>query len=456
MPKPPSQVFTVSELTRRIRNLLEASFPGVWVEGEISDLRTPSSGHMYFTLKDAGAQLAAVLFRNAAASAQFKPKDGLRVVVMGDIGVYEKSGQYQIIVRQLVPKGIGTLQLAFEELKKRLAQEGLFDAARKKPIPALPQSIGLVTSPSGAAIRDFLNVIGRRFPNLHVIIHPVRVQGDGAAREIAAAIDEFNALREAGTLSVDVLVVTRGGGSLEDLWALNEEAVARALARSRIPTISAVGHEIDFTIADFVADLRAPTPSAAAELVVKAKEEFANLVQQQQRRLDKDLRLRIGEARHRFLSLANSYVFRQPAELIRQYDQQVDDLRHRLSQATFAALDRQGARLQTASEKFKLLSPQALVVGWQDRLEANRSRFDAVCRRLRQDKRRRLEHVTAKLELLSPKSTLERGYSITRATATGRIIRSVKAVSQGTNVTTMVLDGQFDSVVSSKQNADQK
>ena len=331
MPVRPNQILTVSELTRRVKDLLEAQFPSAWVEGEISNFTAATSGHLYFTLKDANAQLSAVMFRGSAAKLNFKLKDGLQVIAFGQVSVYEKRGQYQLIVGQMMPKGLGALQLAFEELKQRLAKEGLFDPARKKPIPTLPQRIGLVTSPSGAAIRDFLNIIGRRYPNVHIVINPVRVQGAGAAEEIAAAIDEFNALELA-----DVLIVTRGGGSLEDLWAFNEEIVARAIARSRIPTISAVGHEIDFTIADFVADLRAPTPSAAAELVVKAKEEFASLVQQHQNRLDKDLRLRVSEARQRFSALATSYVFRQPAELIRQYQQQVDDLRHRLSQATGA------------------------------------------------------------------------------------------------------------------------
>jgi exodeoxyribonuclease VII large subunit len=451
MPAVPAQVLSVSELTRRIRGLLEAHFPGIWVEGEVSDLRTPSSGHVYFTLKDATAQLSAVLFRNAAAGVNFKLKDGLRVLAFGDISVYERSGQYQIVVRQLMPKGVGALQLAFEELKLRLAREGLFDTARKKPIPALPQRIGLITSPTGAAIRDFLNIIGRRFPNVHIIIHPVRVQGEGAAQEIAAAIDHFNALKEAGRLSVDVLVVTRGGGSLEDLWAFNEEIVARALAQSRIPTISAVGHEIDFTIADFVADLRAPTPSAAAELVVKAKGEFAALLREHQKRLEKDLRLRVGEARHCLTTLATSYVFRQPAELTRQYQQQVDDLRHRLSQATGSGLSGQRARLETASEKFKLLSPQAQVSHWRQRLDANSRQFDGAFSSWWREVKHRLRAAHAKLDLLSPKATLERGYSITRlAAGSGGIIRSVTAVQSGTNVNTIVLDGSFDSVVCSK------
>ena len=320
MPKPPAQVLSVSDLTRRIKALLEDSFPSVWVEGEVSNLRSPLSGHVYFTLKDASAQLAVVLFRGVAAKVGFQLKDGLQVIAFGDLGVYERSGQYQLVARRLLPKGLGALQLAFEELKQRLAKEGLFDPARKRPIPTLPQRIGLITSPTGAAIRDFLNIIGRRFPNVRIVINPVRVQGDGAAQEIAAAIDEFNALRASGRLSLDVLIVTRGGGSLEDLWAFNEEIVARALARSHIPTISAVGHEIDFTISDFVADLRAPTPSAAAELVVKAKEEFVRQLEQYQSRLQRDLRLRLAETRQRFSDLASSYVFRRPAEVIRQHN----------------------------------------------------------------------------------------------------------------------------------------
>jgi exodeoxyribonuclease VII large subunit len=445
MPNGPTHVLTVSELTRRIKGLLEANFHNTWVEGEVCDLRLPSSGHVYFALKDANARISVVLFRGTAETMNFKLKDGLRVVVFGDISVYDKSGQYQIVARQLVPKGLGALQFAFEEMKQRLAKEGLFDPARKKRIPVLPQCIGLVTSPTGAAIRDFLNVINRRFPNICLVISPVRVQGPGAAREIAAAIDEFNVLKEMRRLSLDVLIITRGGGSLEDLWAFNEEIVARAIARSRIPTISAVGHEIDFTIADFVADLRAPTPSAAAELVVKAKEEFAGLMRQYQKRLDNDLRRRFGELRHRFATLSRSYVFRQPAEIIRQYQQQVDDLRHRLGQCAFVRMDGRRSRLETLSGKFNLLSPQLRIAGWQQRLTAQRRHFDAAFARLRQLARHRLEHVAGKLELLSPKSTLERGYSVTR-TQEGKIVKTVKTVASGMNIRTMVADGEFESV----------
>ncbi len=445
----PAQVLSVTELTHRVKDLLEERFPSVWVEGEISNVRSPSSGHVYFTLKDAGAQLAVVVFRGVAAKVGFKLKDGLQVITFGDISVYEKSGQYQLVARQLLPKGLGALQLAFEELKQRLAKEGLFDSSRKRPIPVLPQRIGLVTSPTGAAIRDFLNIINRRFPNVRIVIYPVRVQGEGAAAEIAAAIDDFNALHASGRLPLDVLIVTRGGGSLEDLWAFNEEVLARALARSQIPTISAVGHEIDFTIADFVADLRAPTPSAAAELVVKAKEEFKQRMTQYQSRLHGNLRLQVAAARQRFSDLASNYVFRRPTEVIRQYQQQVDDSGHRLTRAAAATLASQRARWATAAGKFKLLSPEALLANGRQRIGSNEQSLRTAWARRWQETGHRLIQVSAKLELLSPKATLQRGYSITLVPETGEIVRSVTRVKPGTKISTKVLDGAFGSVVSS-------
>ncbi|HXI83021.1 MAG TPA: exodeoxyribonuclease VII large subunit [Verrucomicrobiae bacterium] len=449
MAVPPAQVLSVTELTHRVKGLLEERFPKVWVEGEISNVRSPSSGHIYFTLKDAGAQLAVVLFRGVAAKVGFKLKDGLQVITFGDISVYEKSGQYQLVARQLLPKGFGALQLAFEEMKQRLAKEGLFDSSRKRSIPVLPQHIGLVTSPTGAAIRDFLNIIGRRFPNVHIVIYPVRVQGEGAATEIAAAIDDFNTLHASGHLPLDVLVVTRGGGSLEDLWAFNEELLARALARSQIPTISAVGHEIDFTIADFVADLRAPTPSAAAELVVKAKEEFKQRMAQHQVRLQSDLRLRLSAARQRFSDLASNYVFRRPTEIIHEYQQRVDDSGHRLALAARAILAGQRSRMATASGTFALLSPGALLANGRRRVGSNEQSLRMAWAHRWQETGHRLAQASAKLELLSPNATLRRGYSITLVPGTGEIVRSVTHVKPGTKISTKVLDGAFGSVVSS-------
>ena len=400
-----SQVLSVSELTRRIKSLLEGQFPSAWVEGEISNLVVAASGHVYFTLKDATAQLSAVLFRGGAGKVPFKLTDGQQVVALGEVSVYERRGQYQLIVSQLLPKGLGALQLAFEQLKQKLAGEGLFDQVRKKPLPLLPSRIGLVTSPTGAAIRDFLNILDRRYSNRHVIINPVRVPGIGAAEEIAAAVDEFNSRN-----LVDVIIVTRGGGSLEDLWAFNEEVVARSIARSRIPTISAVGHEIDFTIADFVADLRAPTPSAAAELVVKAKAEFQAELQQFQRRLDKDLRYRLSESRRRLASC----ILRHPAELVRQSQQQLDGLTHRLAR--------------------------------RQHLETQSARFATGMAHCRQATRQHLTVLAGKLDLLSPKSTLARGYSITRL-VDGQVVKTVQTAPVGTIVRTLVVDGEFESVV---------
>ena len=267
---PVRRIYSVAELSLEIRNLLERQFPDVWVTGEVSNLRAAGSGHLYFTLKDETAQLRAVCFRNQARYLKFKPQDGLAVIARGRLSVYEARGEYQLYVEFLEPAGLGALQLAFEQLKQKLAAEGLFDPARKKPLPMLPRVIGVVTSPTGAVIRDILRILHRRFRNINVLIYPVKVQGEGAAQEIAQGIEYFN--RQA---PVDVMIVARGGGSLEDLWAFNEEVVARAIAASKIPVISAVGHETDFTIADFVADLRAPTPSAAAELVVRRKQDLA-------------------------------------------------------------------------------------------------------------------------------------------------------------------------------------
>src|SRR5204863_4564033 len=266
-------VLTVSALTEKLRQVLEEKFPMVWVEGEISNFKVYGSGHAYFTLKDSGAQVRAVLFRNRMRRIRFEPGDGLHVLAMGSVEVYPQRGEYQLVVELLEPRGLGALQLAFEQLKARLAAEGLFDEGRKRALPRFPRKIGIVTSPSGAAIRDMLRVIGRRFGELHIVLAPCRVQGDGAAEEIARGIRDLNALGD-----VDVLIVGRGGGSLEDLWAFNEEVVARAIAGSKVPVISAVGHEVDVTIADFVADLRAPTPSAAAELVVREKQTIVETI----------------------------------------------------------------------------------------------------------------------------------------------------------------------------------
>ncbi len=413
------KIYRVTELTRRIKTLLESDIGFVWVEGELSNLRRPSSGHLYFTLKDDTSQVPLAFFKGKQRGLTFEPKDGLLVRAHGQVTVYERSGQYQVIVDVLEEAGKGALQEAFERLKRNLAEEGLFDEARKKPIPLLPQRVGIVTSPTGAAIRDILNILERRFPNLHVLLAPVKVQGEGAADSIAAAIDYLN--ERAG---MDVLIVGRGGGSLEDLWAFNEEVVARAIARSRLPVISAVGHEIDFTISDFVADLRAPTPSAAAELVVGQKEMFEELLTQTARRLERSLQTFRLELKNRFTAASRSYAFREPLNLLKQYGQRVETSRVNLGHSLRGALRERQQRLDESGLHL-------------------RHRVDLWHKAVAQDVRR----LKSQLRALSPKAVLERGYSITRL-KDGTIIRTAGNVKKEDVLETQVAKGVIESVVS--------
>lgn len=390
-------IYTVTELTRRIKILLEEIFPAVWVEGEISNFTHYPSGHMYFTLKDDNSVLSAVLFKNVNKELKFELKSGIHVICFGKISVYEKRGQYQLNVFKIEPKGVGALQLALEQLKERLGHEGLFDAKHKKPLPFLPQRIGIVTSPKGAAIRDILKILKRRFANLEIILNPVRVQGELAAQEIAQAIDEFNRFGK-----VDVLIVGRGGGSLEDLWAFNEEAVARAIYRSKIPVISAVGHEIDYTISDFVADHRAATPSEAAERVITLKQELLDRIEASYCRATSTISYKITQLEDRFNSLRERYAFRQPADLIQQHQQRIDDL------------------VSTLKLKARHL------------VEIYRERYNVLI---------------GKLHTLSPLNILSRGYSITLALPQRQVIKKAQALKPGTEVETRVAEGSFVSKV---------
>jgi len=360
-------VYTVSEITRQIRRSLEEEFPLVRVEGEVSNFTAHSSGHLYFSLKDEGAQLRCVMFRSRRRRMIGPlPSNGMAVRALGQITVYERSGQYQLSVIELRPAGIGALARAFEELKHRLAEEGLFDAVHKQPIPKFPGRIGVVTSPTGAAVRDIIRIIGRRFPLARLILAPVQVQGEGAAREIALAIERMNRHRLA-----DVLIVGRGGGSMEDLWAFNEEVVARAIFSSAIPVISAVGHEIDFTIADFVADLRAPTPSAAAELVVPDRQELAGVIAGARQRLLSAAAGRIGRQRERVVTLVRSYGLRRPADLIAGRMQRLDELERRLQLASERHVALRKRLLDSTTRHLASLDPQAVL-----------ARGYSVCRRL--------------------------------------------------------------------------
>lgn len=349
------KIFTVSEVVSDVKSGLESMYADISVEGEISSLNRHSSGHGYFSLKDSGAQISAVMFREEFGSLRFRPENGLKVVVRGRLTVYPPQGRFQIVLKSMEPQGKGALQLAFEQLKTRLAQEGLFDPARKRPIPTLPSWIGLITSPDGAALHDILTVLRRRTAGVRVLLHPARVQGEGAAREIAAALERLN--REFPAL--DVILVGRGGGSLEDLWAFNEESLARAIVASHIPVISCVGHETDFTIADFVADLRAPTPSAAAELVCAARTELRIRVQALVGRLRSRFLRQLDASQARLERAASTPFLRRPDALIDDFRQMIDEHLRRLTQAGRMHLERRARDFQLASQKLQLLSPLA-------------------------------------------------------------------------------------------------
>ncbi|MGD0091973.1 MAG: exodeoxyribonuclease VII large subunit [Planctomycetota bacterium] len=394
-PKP----WTVSQLTRHIKDCIDKNFGSVWVEGEISNARTFTSGHCYFTLKDDSAQLPAVLWRDTAARLRFSPADGQKVLAQGRLTVYEARGCYQLVVERLEPLGIGALAAAFEQLKQKLAAAGLFEAARKKPLPRFPRRIGIVTSPTGAALQDMLKIIFSRWP-ADVVLAGVRVQGDGAAAEIALALARLNGLPEADR--PDVLILGRGGGSLEDLWAFNEEPVAHAIAASRIPVISAVGHEVDFTISDFVADVRAATPTHAAEMVVPNLEEIKAQLGTLQAALPAVLLQRLESARQRLAGLAQSYALKRPEERIAGLRQRLDDL-------------------------FARLAPAG-----QRRLAVARDRLGGL---------------TEKLEALSPLKVLERGYSLTTRARDGKLVLSRFDVAPGEDLRTRVRDGVIVSKV---------
>jgi len=442
------KIYTVSELTRQIRQTLEDEVGRVWVEGEISNFKVYPSGHSYFVLKDAGAQLSAVLFAGArsALSAALRLEDGKRVRAYGEITVFESRGQYQLKVVRIEETGLGDLMRRFEELKARLQAEGLFDAARKRPLPKLPQRIGIVTSPTGAVIHDMVTVLGRRYPNLQIRLAPVKVQGAGAAEEIAEAVARFNRVCGADSnWPADLLIVGRGGGSLEDLWAFNEECVVRAVAGSAIPVISAVGHEVDSTLCDFAADLRAPTPSAAAELAVAPKAEFEAEVARLARGLRTALRQRTAELGSRLAAARASAFLRQPEKTVEGLAQRVDTVSLRLEHAARVALNDRRGLAEAAAGRLDVLRER--------RLRQVEARLALDAQRLRQAtalgverKRTRAQTVERQLALLNPLAVLARGYSLTRA-ADGRLVRAVADAVPGTTVVTQIRDGRFESVV---------
>jgi exodeoxyribonuclease VII large subunit len=418
---------SVTELTERLRAVVDEKFPAVWVEGEISNFRFYGSGHAYFTLKDETAQLRAVLFRNRLRRLRFEPGDGQHVLAFGSLEVYVQRGEYQLVVELLEPRGLGALQLAFDQLKARLGAEGLFEAARKRPLPRFPKKIGVVTSASGAALRDILRIIGRRFAGLHILIAPCRVQGEGAAAEIVDGIAALNAVGD-----VEVIIVGRGGGSLEDLWAFNEEAVARAIVASKVPVISAVGHEVDFTIADFVADLRAPTPSAAGELVVREK-------------------AAVSES----LDVLRSRMKRAVARPLRDLIRRVDDLQGRLHQAERGVQRRADHRVQLLTARLRAASPFARLRAGRHQLDRLEARLGGAMSRRVLEPRHRLAGAAGRLNSLSPLAVLGRGYSLTR-TADGRVVRAAGEVQSGDPVSVLLHEGSLDCRVEQARERDER
>jgi len=443
-------VLTVSELTARIKGQLEERFPAVWVEGEISNLRAPSSGHAYFTLKDDLAQLRCVLFRSRGRRVRFELEDGLQVLAFGALDVYAARGEYQLVVELMEPKGLGALQLAFEQLKKKLAAEGLFDPARKRPLPHFPRTIGIVTSPTGAALRDMLHIIGRRFGDLRVLVAPVRVQGEGAALSIVEAL---RALGEVADL--DVVIVGRGGGSIEDLWAFNDERVARAIARSKVPVISAVGHETDFTIADFVADLRAPTPSGAAELVVKEKLAVIRALLDLYDRLKQAMRSRVEQGRERTLFLARRRVLIDPTRALRDRHRHVDELSARLRLAARTHHRHVGHRVALATNALSSLHPLARISQGQAVLAQLRGRLVAAGDHGVKASRHRFETRIGRLQSLSPLAVLGRGYSLTRLPS-GVVVRRAVDIHPGAAIEILLHEGALDARVEQARERDER
>lgn len=417
-------ILTVTRLTALIRGVLEDNFDQVWVEGEVSNLSLPSSGHIYFTLKDSGAQVRCVMFKSAAKNLKFRLSDGMGLIVRGRISVYDQRGEYQIICEYMEPAGVGALQLAFVQLKERLALEGLFDEALKRPMPRFPKRVGVVTSPTGAAIHDILNVLKRRFASLEVLLYPVRVQGDGAAREIASAIADMNRLAY-----VDVLIVGRGGGSLEDLWAFNEEILARAVRHSRIPVISAVGHETDWTICDFAADLRAPTPSAAAEMVSASAAELRSQVESLAHRLRLGIESYLAGQESRLGILRRA--LHDPTTLVGHLAQRVDDLSQRLGLGLENGLIRRREQFNRLHQSLSFKNPIHLVADGRQRVHRLASDNDRLMRTKLEGLKLAFGEQAARLEVLSPLSTLARGYAIALRDKDGTVVTDASRLAAG-------------------------
>ncbi len=440
--KPPERrVWTVRDLVAAVRTHLEREYGDTWVEGEISNFRAHDSGHLYFTLKDQNSQIRAVMFRSQARLLRFRPENGMQVVLRGRVTIYEDRGELQISAEYLEPKGAGALQVAFEQLKAKLEAEGLFDSARKKPIPTLPRRIGIVTSPQAAALRDILNILLRRHHTVGVLIFPAQVQGEAASSEVGTGIRYFNKAR-----NVDVIIVARGGGSAEDLAAFNHEGLARVVAASLIPVISAVGHETDFTIIDFVADLRAPTPSAAAELVIRSRQEVEDQAEALRQRLVRGMRYRLLMGRQALTELAQHGAFGRMVDVINRRQQKLDDLKNRLERAQRQGLERQLRRLELAAAAVRHYDVRRMLAGIHKELDAGVAALAATARTLLLRRRGILNQFTGQLEALSPLAILDRGYALV-FDSSGVLLKDAEQVKAGDDISARLAKGSVTATV---------
>jgi len=442
---PERRVWKVRDLVSAVRTHVEREYSDAWVEGEISNFRAPESGHLYFTLKDGDSQIRVVMFRSSARLLRFRPADGLQVILRGRVTIYEDRGELQISAEYIEPKGAGSLQLAFEQLKAKLEAEGLFAPERKKPIPSLPSRIGIVTSAQAAALRDILNILERRHHSVNVLIFPVQVQGDSAASEVASGVRYFGETR-----SVDVIIVARGGGSAEDLASFNHEGLARVVAASEIPVISAVGHETDFTIIDFVADLRAPTPSAAAELVIRSRQEIEDHANALHERLSRAIRYRLLMGRHALGELSQHGAFGRMMAFIHQRQQRLDDLTHRLEVAVRQALEQKRRRWEAISAAVRHYDLSLVLAGMRKQLASETAALAAIMRNVLLQHKVRSERLQTALESLSPLAILDRGYALV-FDAQGKLLKDASRVRVGDEISTRLAHGQLHSAVTKKE-----
>ena len=438
------RIWTVRDLVAAVRTHIEREYSDAWVEGEISNFRAHDSGHLYFTLKDQNAQIRAVMFRSQARLLRFRPENGMQVVLRGRVTIYEDRGELQISVEYLEPKGAGALQIAFEQLKAKLEAEGLFDASRKKAIPTLPRRIGIVTSPQAAALRDILNILQRRHHTANILIFPAQVQGETAPLEVTAGVRYFDKAR-----NVDVIIVARGGGSAEDLAAFNDEALARVVADSRIPVISAVGHETDFTIIDFVADLRAPTPSAAAEMVIRSRQEVEEQAEGLRERLVRAVRYHLLMGRQALTELAQHGAFARMMDAINQRGQKLDDLKHRLERAARQMLEQHRRRWEVTAAAVRHYDVRRMLAGIRKELDARVAAIAGAARTLLLQRRSRLDQLSGQLEALSPLAILGRGYALV-FDSSGKLLKDSARVKTGDEISARLARGTVTATVKKK------